>query len=137
MAEGKFIITSGSVIIYNNKLLVTKSEKDDFYKLPGGITKENEELEERCVKRAYEEINGEIKIIKPLHPKILYENPQTKEKMTIILTSYLAKLKNKDEIKPMGSTTEIRWLDLKEIDKWKHKVSPYTQFLIEKGDIKC
>jgi len=134
--EGKHIVVSGPVIIQNRKLLVNKDNKDDFYKLPGGTVQERtEDLEEACHREVKEEINGEIEIIKPLRPKILWENPQTKEKMTIILTSYLAKLKNKDEIKPTGSTTEIKWLDLNRIDEWKHKVSPYTQFLIEKGDI--
>jgi len=135
-SEGKYLIVSGPVIIEDGKLLVNKDDKDDFYKIPGGsINEEIEDLEEACRKKVKEEINGEIEIIKPLHPKILWENPQTKEKMTIFLTSYLAKLKNKDEIKPTNSTTEIKWLDIKEIDKWKHQVSPYTQFLIEKGDI--
>lgn len=134
--EGKYLIATGPVIIEDNKLLVNKDDKDDFYKLPGGSIQKNiEDLEEACHGKVREEINAEIEIIKPLHPKILWENPQTKEKMTIVLTSYLAKLKNKDEIKPMGQTLEIKWLDLDKIDEWKEKVSPYIQFLIEKGDI--
>jgi len=135
--EGKFIIASGPVIIEDGKLLVDKDNKDDFYKLPGGTIKEGtEDLEEACRNKVKEEINGEIEIIRPLHPKILWENPTTKEKMAILLISYLAKLKNKPEIKPVPPTQEIRWLDLEEVDKWKHLVSPYTQFLIKKEDIK-
>jgi len=135
--EGKFLIASGPVIIKDRKLLVNKDDKDDFYKIPGGsINKETESLEKACHEKVKEEINGEIEIIKPLSPKILWENPQTKEKMTIILTSYQAKLTNKEEIKPMGSTVEIKWLDLNKINEWKRSVSPYLQFLIEKGDIK-
>ena len=134
--EGKYLIASGPVIIQNGKLLVDKDDKDDFYKLPGGSIKENtEDLEEACHRKVKEEINGEIEIIKPLHPKILWENPQTKEKMTIVLISYQAKLLNENDIKPIAPTQEIKWLDLKEIDQWKNQVSPYTQFLIEKGDI--
>ena len=136
--EGKYLIVSGPVIIEDGKLLVNKDNKDDFYKIPGGSIQENtSDLEKACKEKVKEEINGEIKIIKPLHPKILWENPQTKEKMTIVLTSYLARLINREEIKPMGSTQEIKWLDLNKINEWKHEVSPYTQFLIEKGDIKC
>ncbi len=56
--------------------------------------------------------------------------------MTIILTSFLSELKNPEEIKPQEETTEIKWLDLDKIDEWKNSVSPYMQFLIEKGDIK-
>jgi len=135
--EGKYLVASGPVIIQDGKLLVDKDDKDDFYKLPGGSIKKNiEDLEEACHRKVKEEINGEIEIIKPLHPKVLWENPQTKEKMTIILISYQAKLLNKDEIKPIVPTQEIKWLDLKDINKWKDQVSPYTQFLIEKGDIK-
>jgi ADP-ribose pyrophosphatase YjhB (NUDIX family) len=133
----KTIIVSGPVIIQDEKLLVDKDDKDDFYKLPGGTIKESEEnLEEACHRRVKEEINGKIKIIKPLHPQVLWENPQTKEKMAILLISYKAELLNKDDIKPIEPTKEIKWLDLKEIDKWKNQVSPYTQFLIEKGDIR-
>ncbi len=135
--EGKYLVASGPVIIMNGKLLVDKDDKDDFYKLPGGSIKEGiESLEDACHRKVKEEINGEIKIIKPMHPHILWENPQTKEKMTIILVSYLAELTNEKDIKPMPPTKEIKWLDLKDIKNWKHKVSPYTQFLIDKGDIK-
>ena len=135
--EGKYIIASGPVIIEDGKLLVDKDNKDDFYKLPGGSIQEgSEDLETACHRKVKEEINGEIEMIKPMHPQVLWENPQTKEKMTIILVGYQAKLKNKDEIKPLPPTQEIKWLDLKDIDSWKDKVSPYTQYLIEKGDIK-
>ncbi|MFH0808341.1 MAG: NUDIX domain-containing protein [archaeon] len=135
--EGKYLIASGPVIIEGRKILVNKDDKDEFYKIPGGSISEGiGDLEKACHIKVKEEINGEIEIIKPLHPKILWKNPQTKEKMTIILTSYLAKLKNKEKIKPMGSTTEIKWLDLDKIEDWKYTVSPYMQFLIEKGDIK-
>lgn len=134
--EGKHIVVSGPIIIEDNKLLTVKEGEDEFYKLPGGTSEEDEELEETCKREIKEEINGEIEIIKPLNPKVLWENPHSKEKMTIMPTSYLAKLKNKQEIKTTDETDEIVWLDLKDIDEWKHKVSPYTQFLIEKGDIK-
>jgi len=135
--KGKYLIASGPVIIQDRKLLVNKDNKDNFYKIPGGSIEEGiNDLEKACHKKVHEEINGKIEIIKPLHPRVLWQNPQTGEKMTIILTSYLARLTNPKEIKPMGSTTEIKWLDLDKINEWKHAVSPYTQFLIEKGDIK-
>lgn len=137
LLNGKHLVVSGPVIIEEGKLLVNKDDKDDFYKLPGGsIEQDVENLEEACKREIKEEINGEIEIIKPLHPQILWENPQTKEKMTIILVSYLAKLKNKDKIKPIPPVKELHWLDINKMDEWKQLVSPYTQFLIEKGDIK-
>jgi ADP-ribose pyrophosphatase YjhB (NUDIX family) len=133
----KYIIASGPVIIENEKLLVNKDNKDDFYKLPGGTIEEGiEDLEMACSRETKEEINAEIEIIKPLHPMILWKNPQTKEEMCIVLIHYLAKLKNKSKIKPIEPIKEIKWLDIKEIQKGKHNVAPNIKFLIEKRDIK-
>ena len=133
----EYIIASGPVIIEEGKLLVNKDDKDDFYKLPGGTIEEDvESLEEACHRETKEEINGLIGIIKPLHPMILWKNPQTGEKMCILLIHYLAKLKNKNEIKPIPPVKEVKWLDIEEIKKGKHKVAPNIKFLIEKKDIR-
>ncbi len=133
----KYIIASGPVIIEEGKLLVNKDDKDDFYKLPGGTIEEGvESLEEACHRETKEETNGLIEIIKPLHPMILWKNPQTKEEMCILLIHYLAKLKNKEEIKPIPPIKEVKWLDIEEIKQDKYNVAPNIKFLIEKGDIK-
>jgi ADP-ribose pyrophosphatase YjhB (NUDIX family) len=135
--KGKFIVASGPVIIEKGKLLVNKDNKDDFYKLPGGTIEQGiEDLEEACHRETKEENNGEIKIIRPLHPMILWKNPQTKDEMVIILIHYLAKLKNPKNIKPIPPIQEVKWLDIKEIKKGKYFVAPNIKFLIEKGDIK-
>jgi len=135
--EGKFIIASGPVIIENGKLMVNLDDKDDFYKLPGGTIEEGiENLEQACHRETKEENNAEIKIIKPLHPMVLWKNPQTSKKMAILLIHYLAKLKNKSEIKAVPPIKEVKWLDIKEIKEGKHYVAPNIKFLIEKGDIK-
>lgn len=132
----KSIVASGPVIIQNGKLLVNKDTKDDFYKLPGGTVEPDiEDLEQACHRETREENNGEIEIIKPLHPMILWKNPQTDEKMAILLIHYLAKLKNPDDIYPIPPIKEVRWLDIKEIKEGKHYVAPNIKFLIEKGDI--
>ncbi|MEK6833725.1 MAG: NUDIX domain-containing protein [Nanoarchaeota archaeon] len=133
----KYIIASGPVIIEKGKLLVNKDDKDDFYKLPGGTIEENvESLEEACYREVKEEINAKIEIIKPLHPMIIWKNPQTGEKMCILLIHYLSKLKNKKEIKPVFPIKEIKWLDIKEIKQGKYPVAPNIKFLIEKSDIR-
>ncbi len=134
--EGKYIIASGPVIIEEGKLMVNKDNKDDFYKLPGGTIEEGiEDLEQACHREVKEENNAEIEIIKPLHPMILWKNPQTSERMVILLIHYLAKLKNKSEIKPILPIQEIKWLQIEEIKRGEHDVAPNIRFLIEKGDI--
>ncbi len=107
-----------------------------FYKLPGGrIDEYVENLEETCHRETKEEIDGVIEITKALHPLVLWKNPQTGEKMCILLIHYLAKLKNKDEIKPIHPIKEIKWLNIKEIKQGKYNVAPNIKFLIKKGDI--
>lgn len=133
----KYIIASGPVIIENGKLLVNKDNKDDFYKLPGGTIEDGiEDLEEACHRETKEEINANIEIIKPLHPMILWKNPQTGDKMCILLIHYLAKLKNKETIKPIPPIQEVKWLPINEIKKGEYDVAPNIKFLIEKEDIK-
>lgn len=132
----KYIIASGPVIIEKGKLLVNLDDKDDFYKLPGGTVEEGiEDLEQACHMEVMEENNAKIEIIKPLHPMILWKNPQSGDKMVILLIHYLAKLLNKEEIKPVPPIKEIRWLDINEIKQGKYEVAPNIKFLIEKGDI--
>ncbi|VVB79928.1 NUDIX domain protein [uncultured archaeon] len=132
----KNIVASGPVIIEDGKLLVNKDSKDDFYKLPGGSVEEFEEsLEEACHRETREENNAHIEIIKPLHPLLIWKNPQTGEKMAILLIHYLARVLNKDEIRPILPVKEVRWLDISEIKAGKHNVAPNIKFLIEKGDI--
>lgn len=136
VSEREYIIASGPVIIEKGKILVNKDDKDDFYKLPGGTIETGiEDLEQACHRETKEENNGEIEIIKPLHPMILWKNPQTKDEMVILLIHYLAKLKNPKEIMPIPPIQEVKWLSIEEIRKGKHHVAPNIKFLIEKGDI--
>ena len=107
MLEGKYIIASGPVIIENGKLLVNKDDKDDFYKLPGGTVEKGDKLIEACHREVKEENNGEIEIIRPLNPMIIHKNPQTKEFMTIVLIHYLAKLLNREELKPIEPESAV------------------------------
>ena len=130
--EGKYIIASGPVIIEDNVLLVSRDNKDDFYKFIGGTVKKGESLEEGCIRKAREACGAEIELIKPLWPNILYENPQTKEKMTIVLINYLAKLKNKEDIKPIPPEQELKWVSIEDIKAGKGDVSPNVEKLVRK-----
>lgn len=133
----KTIIASGPVIIECGKLLVSKDSKDDFYKIPGGTVEQGEELEAICIREVKEETNADVEIIKPLSTMVINKNPQTKEKMKIMLHHYKAKVKNKAELKPNEEgILEVKWLDINEIKSGKYNVAPNIKFLIEKGDIK-
>ena len=129
--EGKFVVASGPVIVEDDKILLSKDNKDDFYKLPGGTVHEGETLEETCLRKVKSEIGGEIKIKKALAPEILWENPQTKEKMVVVLINYLAELKNKDDVKAIAPIQEIKWFGIEEIKKGGN-VSPNVKALVEK-----
>ncbi len=131
----KTIIASGPVIIEDGKLLVSKDNKDDFYKLIGGRVHEGESLEDACIRKSREACNAEIEIIKPLFPNILYENPQTKEKMIIVLINYLAKLKNKEGIKPLPPEQDLKWVSLNDIKQGKGNVSPNVKMVVEKNKL--
>ena len=133
----KTIIASGPVIVEENKLLVIKDSKDDFYKIPGGTVEEQDQgnLELTCKREFREETNGEIEIIEKLSTQILDKNPRTQEQMKIELHHYRAKLYNKNELKSVLPIVEIKWLDIKEIKQRRYNVAPNIKFLIEKGEI--
>ncbi|MFA5020030.1 MAG: NUDIX domain-containing protein [Candidatus Pacearchaeota archaeon] len=132
----KIIVASGPVIIENGKLLVDRDNKDDFYKIPGGTIDEDLSLEDTCKREVKEEINGDIEIIKPLNPMVVWKNQQTGERMMVVLIHYSAKLLNKNKIKPISPVREVMWLDINEIKQGKHNVANNIKFLIKKGDIK-
>ena len=132
----KNIIVSGPVIIKNGKLLVSKDNKDDFYKIPGGRVEEDETLEE-CAKREFKEETGlECEIIKTFLTQKLTKRLGTNEIMNMSLHHYKAKLTQ--PIKNYNSFNykehKIKWLDLKNIEK--ENIAPNIKFLIEKGEIK-
>ncbi len=130
--EQKVVIASGPVIVKDGKLLLDKDEKDDFWKFIGGRVKEDESLEGTCIRRAKEELNAEVEIVKPLNPLILWENPQTKEKMQIVLINWLCNLKNPEELKCKEGIKEFAWIAIQDIKSEKIGVSPNVKTLIEK-----
>ena len=133
----KYIIASGPVIIEKGKLLVNKDDKDDFYKLPGGqVGDYDKSLEDACHRQTKEENNGLIRILEPLSPMMLRKNPQTGEKMIILLIHYRAKLLNKKDLKPMPPIKKVKWLSIADIKRGKYRVAPNITYLIEKGEIK-
>ena len=52
--------------------------------------------------------------------------------MTIILINYLARLKNKDEIKSIPPEEDLKWVSIEDIKQGKGNISPNVKKLIEK-----
>jgi len=125
------MLVSGPVILDKGKILLLRDEKDDFYKLPGGQLDKGESMEEACKRNVKEKIGLDVKIGKLLCVNVLWQNPTTKERETIVLFSFLAKLRNKN-LKLRKDIKEVRWFNLKEIKKGKEKakISPNTMFAI-------
>ncbi len=133
----KIIVASGPIIIEDGKLLVSKDDKDDFYKVPGGrIEPEDKSFEETCKREVKEEVNADIEILGPLNPMLVRKKISDEEELTVILIHYKAKLLNKHNLKATLPVEEFRWLDIEEIKRGEHNVSPNIHFLISKGDIK-
>jgi len=126
------MLVSGPVIIENGKILLAKDGHDDFFKLPGGRIKEGEDIMKACKRKAREEINADIEIERLLCVEVLWENPSTKEKETIVLFNWLSKLKNRDKLKLQEDIQEIKWFDIEDIKKKrvKEKISPNTMFVV-------
>lgn len=126
----------GLVVIYENKLLVSKDKKDGFYKIPGGRI-ENAETGKETAIRELEEETGLIGIVEnELSTQILDKNTKTGEPQEIELHHYIGKLENL----PENFNTyeydghEIRWIDLDEIGEYD--VAPNIKFLLERGELK-
>jgi 8-oxo-dGTP pyrophosphatase MutT (NUDIX family) len=133
----KHIIVSGSVIIEDGKLLVTKDHKDEFYKIPGGTLEKDESLENCAIRELEEETGFCCEIIKKISTMNLSKNPQTKEEMKIELHHYLAKIKEPINYSKFEyNNHKVKWLKIEEIKQGKHHIAPNIKFLIEKGDIK-
>lgn len=128
------IAVSGPIISENGNLLTVMEGNDCFYKIPGGTVELGESPEDACLREAREEINAEIKIVKPLHPMILWKNPQTRDQMCIVLLHYKAELLNNDQVRPVDPVKELKWIPINKIRE--HNVAPNIKFLLERGDIK-
>lgn len=134
----KEITASGAIIIEDGKLLVSKDNKDNFYKIPGGTLEEGESLEDCAIREFNEETGFSCELIKKLSTMKLDKKPGTGEKFKIFLNHYLAKLNKSvedyDSFNYEGH--RIIWMEIEKIRKGDYDVAPNIKFLIEKGDIK-
>ena len=62
----KFNYRACAMIIDNNRILAMKDERSPYYYLPGGRIKMGETAEEAVIRECLEELDAEVKIIRPL-----------------------------------------------------------------------
>jgi 8-oxo-dGTP pyrophosphatase MutT (NUDIX family) len=131
----KSIEAHGMVIVSNNKLLVTKDEKDDFYKIPGGQPKKGEAGKETATRRLTEETGLTGIIEKKLSTKKLDKNPTTKEPMSITLFHYKGSLNKTpgDYENYEHNNFKVKWIPTNELSDYA--IAPNITYLIRKGDI--
>jgi len=132
------ITAYGPVVVVRRRLLVSKDNKDDFYKIPGGRPRDGETGEETCKRRVKEETGIGVEIIRELPMLRLDKNPMTEEDGEIELHHYKAI--------PIGKISSsksyiyngfhVAWLPIDEINEGKHKVAPNIRFLILKGELR-
>lgn len=112
----QIIIASGPVIVENNKVLLNKDGKDNFWKFCGGRIEENDiNLKDTAKREAKEEMGIEVEILN--HDPYLFhiEKEEEGKVISIILIHFLAK--RIGEIIPGQGIKEWRWLDLNDLDR--------------------
>jgi ADP-ribose pyrophosphatase YjhB (NUDIX family) len=109
-------------MIQDNKILVHRSENDDFWALPGGRNEFHEFSEETLIREMKEEINEEVDVERLLW---VVENffDFDEKKYHEIAFYYLMKLKNDSELykvsefygKEDNCNLIFKWVDLKDL----------------------
>lgn len=112
----QIIIASGPVIVENNKVLLNKDEKDDFWKFCGGQIEEDDiNLKDTAKREVKEEMGIEIEILDN-NPFFFYTEKEKGGKMvSVILIHFLAK--RIGEVIPGKDIKEWCWLDINDLDK--------------------
>jgi len=114
----KIIIASGPVIVENNKVLLNKDKKDDFWKFCGGqVSDEEYTLLETAQKKVKEEMGLDIEILDN-EPYLFYtEKIKEGQTISVVLAHFLAKRIN--EVVPGEDTTDWRWIDIDSLEQEK------------------
>ena len=131
------IVAYGPVIVRNNKLLVTRDEKDCFFKVPGGKPEGRERPKDTVRRELREETGLKCEVGEKLSSLRLEKRPGTSEKVEVELHHYRADIVGDVRTEDYEfDGHKVMWLDLEEIKKGKYDVAPNIKFLIERGEIK-
>ena len=105
-------ILSGVVIIEEGKVLLTKDNKDDFWKLPGGKINDSENLIQAAKREALEETGKRVKILNK-SPVFYTIN---KENFIAILIHYFAQFIDNKKLNPIDKKVlEAKMFSLKDL----------------------
>jgi ADP-ribose pyrophosphatase YjhB (NUDIX family) len=112
----KIIIASGPVIVENNKVLLNKDRKDDFWKFCGGKVEDcDDNLKITAKREIKEEMGLDIEILEN-KPYFFYtEKEKEGKKVSVILVHFLAK--RLGEIIPGEDISEWRFIDVNNLNK--------------------
>lgn len=109
----KIIIVSGPVIVKDDKVLLDKDRKDDFWKFCGGKVKEDEGLVDTAKRRSEEELGIDIELLDEA-PYMNFTKKETgDESIDVVLAHFLASAVG--EIKPGAEIREWKWVPLSEL----------------------
>lgn len=111
----KLIIVSGPVIVENNKVLLNKDKKDNFWKFCGGQVKnEDSNLKATAQREAQEEMSIDIEILDDA-PYLFYTEQEKDEiKISVVLVHFLAR--RIGEIIPGADIQDWRLIDINNLD---------------------
>lgn len=112
----KIIIASGPVIVENNKVLLNKDRKDDFWKFCGGQIEESDiNLKATAKREVKEEMGLDVEILDN-EPYFFYtEKEKDGIKFSVVLVHFLAR--RIGEITPGKDIREWSWIDINDLNR--------------------
>lgn len=103
-------ISSGFVIIEDNKVLLARGKDHDYFKFPGGTVNDNESFLDAAIREAKEEINCDVKDLgkEPIFYMLIIENNQ------YLLIHFTGQIVSGTPT-PSSEIEELKWFDLDNI----------------------
>ncbi len=107
---------ASNIILRDEKILLLYSEDENYWDLPGGRVKEDENPTDAAVRQAKKKIGGNIRLEKPFFSGEFQKNGEIYLWHGYIAEAEDLKLKNSDD---------IEWVDASELEDFK--LSPNLQ----------
>lgn len=110
----------------NKELLLVRQKDRDFWSPPSGEVEKNETPSQAAVRETKEELNLDIKVVRPLTPVIRWKNEY--QNAVVILFQFLCetkggRLKHMKTREPQYDVSSHCWLSLEDISKKKIKIA--------------